>query len=568
MKDLFGEIFRCKGVDYLYGDIPLITMINFFNENPFEGDNGRKFQTTDEEMSELSILGKYVSEELVEIMDYVDHKGKPELIMWNLDGKRIDYVRLSPEHRGALKKLQKLGVVSRSVSGKSTWMYHFLSGYLISDPGIFCTMTLTAQTAYGVRKYLKNHPEFLSHFLDYENPWYGATFYSEVQGGSDLGSSRTTAKNNHDAWLINGVDKYFASNAGIADGAIITAKVGGGGVRSIGTFFLPYINSKGDHNFTIRRLKNKLGTIAVPSGEIELNDAEAYLLGKKELGIYYAMEILTISRIDDALGAIGVARKAFWEAYVHTEKRKAFGKYLQELPLMKRDLLTMEAEIESALAVSLYSATLFSRVTEIEPPYSEDYHYARFMTHIAKNLAAWTSETITSYSMEILGGIGFFEEFPMAKFHRDALVTSIWEGTSNIQSLDMLETIVTKNVLPRFFHDMKDRIVNLPTGAMKDRIRELIDRVEAYSNAVISSSEPQTNSKKLLHKLGELSGLILLEEIGVFSEKRNNDSRMAKIAEIDYQTTYCEEIGDKEQVEVENRLFSDISILKWMSRET
>ena len=104
-------------------------------------------------------------------MDFVDHHGKPELIMWNLDGKRIDYVRLSPEHRRALKKLQDFGVVTKSVSGKQPWMYHFVSGYLISDSGIFCSLTLTAQTAYALKKYFNGKEKFSNNYLDKNDPF-------------------------------------------------------------------------------------------------------------------------------------------------------------------------------------------------------------------------------------------------------------------------------------------------------------------------------------------------------------------------------------------------------------
>ncbi len=562
MYDLFGQIFRSKGLNYMLNDEPLNRMINFFDREIVSHGKGKVGPLSSSDIQDLSKMGEYVSNELIEIMDNVDHKGKPELIMWGLDGKRIDYVRLSPEHRRALQKLQEFGSVSKSVSGKSSWMYHFISGYLISDPGIFCTLTLTAQTAYGVGKYLKNKPEILQSFLNSKNPWYGATFYSENQGGSDLSATRTTAEQSEGKWILNGQDKYFASNAGIADGAIVTAKIGEGGIRSLGTFFVPYVGENGEHNFLIRRLKNKLGTVAVPSGEIELYNSEAYLLGTEKFGIYYAMEILTISRVDDALAALGIARKAFWEAFIHTERRKAFGNYLQDLPLMRRDLLTMEAQIEASLAVSMYSAVLFSLVTDVVPPYNEDYHYARFLTHLAKNGAAWTADSITSYSMEIFGGIGFFEEFPVAKFHRDALVTSIWEGTSNIQSLDMLETIAGKNVLPRFMTDMKKRLEHITKGALREGIEEQLKRIEAYSQAVISSGNPQLSSKNLLKRLVDLAGVILLGEMGAV----NNDDNMTRMANIYYFTVYGQFLDDQNQVKVENELFSDITPLMWMSR--
>ncbi|EQB68894.1 MAG: hypothetical protein AMDU5_GPLC00006G0012 [Thermoplasmatales archaeon Gpl] len=542
MIDRFNEIFRSKGINYLSEDLPLSEFLKFLN---FHADN------------DLEILGEYVSSELIEIMDYVDHNGKPELIMWNLDGKRTDYVRLSPEHRNALKKLQNLGVVIKSAAGEQSWMYHFVSGYLISDSGIFCSLTLTAQTAYALRKYFNGDESFINHYLDKKDPWYGATFYSETQGGSDLGANKTKAMETENGWVINGSDKYFASNAGIADGAIVTAMTGDKGIRSLETFFVPAIRKTGDLNYNIRRLKNKMGTIAVPSGEVEFTNSEAYLIGEKGKGIYYAMEILTISRIDDALAAVGIARKALWEAYLHTEKRSAFGKKLIEHPLMMKDIISLEAELEASLVISLYAAQLFSDVTDIKPPYNDKYNYARFITHIAKNMAAWSSDHITQYSMEIFGGIGFFEEFPMPKFHRDALVTSIWEGTSNIQALDMIETILKKGVASMFFNDLKTRNEKIEDVKMKERIRERIKFVENQFNNLIKSSYVEINSKDLLKLFGQVLSLTLLAQCAseIESERLQEISRVYDLISFENYMILLEDS------------FRNMDLIKWMHKD-
>ena len=541
MKDKFNEIFRSKGINYLSEDVPLSEFLKFFD---FHGDD------------DLLDLGEYVSSELIEIMDFVDHHGKPELIMWNLDGKRIDYVRLSPEHRRALKKLQDFGVVTKSVSGKQPWMYHFVSGYLISDSGIFCSLTLTAQTAYALKKYFKGKEKFSDNYLNKNDPWYGATFYSETQGGSDLGANKTKAIETEKGWVLNGSDKYFASNAGIADGAIVTAMTGDKGIRSLETFFVPAIRKSGDLNFNIRRLKNKLGTIAVPSGEVEFLESEAYLIGERGRGIYYAMEILTISRVDDALAAVGIARKSFWEAYLFTERRSSFGKKLNEHPLMKKDLITLEAELEASLIISLYAAHLFSESSHITPPYNDTYNYARFITHIAKNMAAWASDHITQYSMEIFGGIGFFEEFPMSKFHRDALVTSIWEGTSNIQALDMLETIMKKGVATIFFNDLKTRKEKVKDLKMKEKIEERIKFVENQFNSLMKSDSLEMNSKDLLKLFGQTLSLTLLAQAGseIGSERLLGVSKVYDIIAFEPSTIQYEEILQK------------MELVKWMHK--
>ncbi|MGP6240478.1 acyl-CoA dehydrogenase family protein [Cuniculiplasma sp. SKW4] len=543
MRDQFSKIFRGKGINYFSDDLPLISFLNYLGIKEKKG---------------LKELGEFVSSELIEIMDFVDHKGKPELITWDLDGKRIDYVRLSPEHRRALNKLQELGVVKKSASGGDDWLYHYISGYVISDSGIFCTLTLTAQTAYGLRKYGDDPrlKEFLSKYLDEKEPWYGATYYSETQGGSDLGANNTLAVEEDDKWYLTGTDKYFASDAGIADGAIVTAKYKEGGVRSLALFFVPAFNSKGELNYSIRRLKNKMGTIAVPSGEVEMNKSEAYLIGEKEKGIYYAMEILTVSRIDDALAAVGIARKAIWEAYLHAERRSAFGKKIIEHPLMIRDLTTMEVKLEGAVLLSLYAAKLFNDVYQSKPPYDDNYNYARFISHIAKNMAAWTSDEITQYSMEIFGGIGFFEEFPIAKFHRDALVTSIWEGTSNIQSLDMLEAIIKKNAATLFFEKMDAIIKNIKTNIAIENLKVAYERTKKYLDEAIKSGYAECHSKEILRKLGEFCEISLMYDLYEKSGKER-DLHVANLL--------FAEIYRRDEV-VETSLFK-MDIVDWMSKK-
>jgi len=137
----------------------------------------------------------------------------------------------------------------------------------------------------------------------------GATFYTEVQAGSDLGGLEAVAeKIDERRWRLRGV-KYFTSNVGLADAAIITAKPGPPrlGAKGAYAFFAPAYRAGGRPNWRILRLK--LGTITVSTGEVELVDTEAYLLGAAETGIYIALEILTIARIDNSTAGLGLARR-------------------------------------------------------------------------------------------------------------------------------------------------------------------------------------------------------------------------------------------------------------------
>ncbi len=503
MKNLFSKLFLSKGVNYFTQDRPLNELLEYFQIGI---------------SPKLAELGKYVSEELIETLDFIDHSGKPSLKMWGVMGDRIDYVRLSPDHVRALQKLQDFNVI-RSIRGqKLSLMQHYLSGYVISDSGIFCTLTLTAQTAYALEKYgdVQLKRNFLERYYDHEEPWYGATYYSETQGGSDLGANNSTAKRVGDKIVINGVDKYFASDAGIADGALVTARFGNSrpGAKGLSLFFVPAYTEDGNRNYSIRRLKDKLGTTAVPTGEVEFDATRAYLVGNPDEGIYLAMEILVISRIDDAIAALGIARKALWEAYLYANRREAFGKKLIQHPLMRRDLMEMEISLQAAMALTMLAAQKFDSVADVKPPYNEEYQLARILGNMAKTIAADTSAEITRYALEIMGGIGFFEEFPMAKFHRDAIVTSIWEGTSNIQSLEVLEVILKKNGLK-----ILEEFLSTEIGNMKDRPKsqtygELLNKTLEDARKLLGGKSAEFYSKEVMLDLATLTASIHMESAG------------------------------------------------------
>ncbi len=545
MKNLFSELFLSKGVNYYRDDMPLQAALNFFGlpTNP-----------------DLDSVGKYVSEELIELLDFIDHEGKPMIHTWGVRGNRIDYVRLSPDHSRALYHLQDLGVIRSIFEGSGSLMQHFVSGYLISDPGIFCTITLTAQTAYGIDKYASEEvrKKYLKPFLERDKPWFGATFYTEVQGGSDLGANTTSAVKADEKYFLNGEDKYFASDAGVADAAIVTARIkdGGAGAKGLSVFLVPAYRVNGSQNYRIRRLKNKLGTVAVPTGEVEFIDSEAYLLGQEKQGIYIAMEILMISRIDDAIAAVGIARKSLWESLKYTHERNAFGKRLVDHPLMRRDLVEMESEVEGAMVLSLLSAIKFDKAKDQQPPYDRSYQYARLLGNIAKNVASEVSAEVTRYSMEIEGGIGFLEEFPLSKFHRDSIVTSIWEGTSNIQALEFLEVLERKDGkslllsgINEVLRDMKDKDVFAALSEQKGKLENDIDEM-------LRSGNPQYYAKELASKTGRfIAGLYLYR----ISEKVNlHSSSIRKSADFYFKRHFGQERISAKDVE------GSMEILEWM----
>ncbi len=490
----------------------------------------------------LAKLGDYVGGRFLELVDYIDKTSPPVLHMWDVKGQRMDWVQLNPAHQQLLEDLLEHRVISAAFQEGAPWQFHYAAGYLIADAGIYCTLTVTNQTVYALKKYGDAflRETYLPCYLPEEarRAWFGATFYTETQAGSDLGATAAEAVPEKNGWKIYSKDKYFASNAGIADGALVTARPRGAppGAKGLALFFVPATLPNGQPNYIIRRLKNKLATRAVPTGEVELNGAVAYPLGDPEQGIYIALEILTLARIANSVAAMGLSRKAYLEALQYTEHRLTFGKPLIAHPLIKKDLLEMEILLEANLALALKTVARFNQSADLHPPYDAQYHYARFLGHISKNMTAEAGARITRQAMELFGGIGFLEEFPIARWHREALVTPIWEGSSNIQALDMLEVILKKQVHHLFFQEAEavlESHADFSEGeVLHHHLRQLQQEVEELLRS--KPAQVQFMAKDLLTHFGHLANTLALLQAADHCSAAEAKRRFMNIAEL-----YC-----------------------------
>jgi acyl-CoA dehydrogenase len=467
---------------------------------------------------DLHNLGAFAGKGLYEVADYVDKVAKPKLVTWSINGEKVDGVWLDPAERQALERLFKEFGVNRPPYRGGTWFDHYASIYLISDPGIACILTVTNQTAYALYKYGDEEQKELVGGLIGESSAvsYGATWFTELQGGSDLGANIVESYQENGRWRISGDTKYFASDAGLADYALVTARPRGApvGAKGLGLFLVPRHDSTGRRNFDVRRLKDKSATVSVPTGEVEFHNSEAKPVGDIRKGIYYTMENLMVSRLANSFGALGIARKAFLEAYYYAQKRSAFGRLLVEHPLVQRDLLDMEVYIEGALTLAFKAVDQFEKSWKDTPPYTDAYHYARLLTHITKNITADMSSYATKLAMELLGGLGFLNEYPIERLHREALITPIWEGPSNIQALDMLEVMAKKNAHMTLLDDMR----TLEGGIVEGReVAELaLKDMEEVLSALSSSGETaaEFSAKDTLNVLGHGIATMMLLRVG------------------------------------------------------
>ncbi|WP_337844658.1 acyl-CoA dehydrogenase family protein [Thermus sp.] len=444
---------------------------------------------------ELAAFGQLVGEEVLGVAYHVDLEAPPRLQMHDLDGNRIDRALLSPAQRALLEKLRPM--VRPAYEGRG-WPLHYALGYLLADGGLYCILTITHQVAYALHKYAPEW-EGVKRELLYGQA-FGATWMTEIQGGSDLGANRTLARKEGETFLLYGGDKYFASGAGLADWAIVTARPEGApeGPKGLGLFLLPR-EAEGQLNFRVRRFKEKLATRAVPSGEVELEGSLAYPIGRLEEGIYYTLENLTVSRLANAVAAMGLAKKAHLEVLFRVRRRTAFGKRLLDHDLVRHDLLEMRLRQVGGTALAFLAVRAFDRAWEERPPYTERYHLARLLSHLAKGRTAEHAAAITQRAMELFGGLGFLEEYGVARWHREALITPIWEGPANIQALDMLEAIHKKRAHEPFLQLLKDH------PEAKAHAEKALRRL---------AQEGPWYAKEALRRLADAATLYALERVG------------------------------------------------------
>jgi acyl-CoA dehydrogenase len=479
-------------------------------------------RTRDSFKTILDEFGMFAGGRAYEIADYIDRSARPELVNHDLDGNLVDRARLDPAHAQILKEA---AFINRFPYEDGSWHEHFALGYLLADTGLYCSLIVTNQTAYAVYKYAREHIQWLEPLLS--GQMWGGTWMSETQAGSDLGANRTEARLEGGGWRLYGEEKYFASNAGLADLAIVTARPTSAppGPKGIALFLVPRLNESGELNYRVRRFKNKSATRAVPTGEVEFNGSSAFLIGKAELGIYYTLENLTVSRLANAAGAMGLARKAQFEASYRVNARSTFGSKLIDHPLIRWDLTDLAVRLAGGLALTFHAVDAFDRAWMIEHPYNKDYHYARFLSHLTKNSTADHSTYATKLGMELFGGAGFMDDFTVARLHRESLVTTIWEGSSNIQALDLLEVMQKKNAHTSFLEEFIPLLEKPGTPASNQACQAIEDVINRVKDS--SLEEVQWYGKESLSKLAHAAQVGLL-----YSLADQGGDRYARLASL------------------------------------
>jgi acyl-CoA dehydrogenase len=442
------------------------------------------------------------------ISDAVDRAGTPWLRMFDRLGARVDEILYPHEYWRMLQNGYQAGVLWRTFEQNSLIpSYLLLYATAFYDPGLACPYTVSLSTASPLSKYggTELKARFMPSMLQRDGrAWQGATWMTEIKGGSDLGAAvETVAQRDSNKWRLTG-DKYFASNAG-AELAVVAARSEGSPhtARGLSLYLVPRRGEGGQLNYLIRRLKDKIATRSVPTGEIEFRQSEGWLLGRAEDGIYLILEVLNLSRVANSVGSVALAQRAIADAYSFAERRTAFGKPIIEHPLLRRQFEDRLQGLRAASGLAWEAVNLLDRVWQEKPPYSESYQLFRLIAHLAKYWTAEFALQTAKWAMEVHGGVGTLQEYRVERWLREAMVLAIWEGTSHRQMLDGLEVMQRKGAHRLLFQHLAGKA---PVG----QLREMEARVERQLG--LSEVDREGTLERLFSDLASLTADALPRE--------------------------------------------------------
>jgi alkylation response protein AidB-like acyl-CoA dehydrogenase len=490
-------------------------------------------------------LGELAGGRLDELAMIAD-KHPPVLQPRDRFGRDEDWIDYHPAYRemekiayeefGLHAMSHRAGVLGLAEPAHPLVKYAFTYLFVQGEFGLMCPVSMSDTSNFTMKTHAS--PELKRLLMDRllsQDParmMKGAQLMTEKAGGSDVGALETEAErigvgaDGIERWKIYG-QKWFCSHAD-ADLALILARPRGAaaGTRGLAMFALPRRLEDGSRNsYRIVRLKDKLGTRSMASGEIVLDGATAYLVGDVNHGFKQMMSQVNLSRLSHGVRAASMMRRCLNEALAAARGRRAFGKPTSDYPLLRRQLMKIMLPTEQALSMYAFSADAMGRADKGD---KDAANLLRILTPVYKFRACRDNIPVASAALEVRGGIGYIEEWVTARLVRDAQIGTIWEGTSNINALDVVQRAVGKSgghkTLSAALKAKYEPSGALP-GQYKGLLGATLDRVERFVEAVAADPKQEKRSRLAAGALYHATTAALLAWEGATLGAEGGDAR-------------------------------------------
>ena len=477
-------------------------------------------------------LGEIAGGRLDDLARMSDRRG-PVLHHRDPYGRDADWLEFHPAYRemeqigygdfGIHCMSRKPGVLGWPDKVPPIAKYVFQYIFVQSEFGLMCPISVTDTSAMLIERYgneatkAKLLPGMWSQ--DMEQVLKSAQLMTEKTGGSDVGNIELEARQEDGVWRLYG-EKWFCSCAD-GDVALLLARPEGapGGSGGLGLFAMPRHLEDGSRNaYRIVRLKDKLGTRSMASGEIVFEGAVAYALGdygaKPNSGLKQMMDQVNLSRLSHGVRAAAMMRRCLNEAMVVARNRVAFGETIIDHPLMRRQLMKIMVPTEQALSAFLFAARVMEQADAGDERAAK---LQRILTPLLKFRACRDNITVATAAMEARGGNGYIEDWVNSRLVRDAHLGVLWEGTSSINALDVTGRAIAKvgahEALDEALHEIVEGADRIP-GQFRGELSGLIDRAVAFAAEVASRPENEPFARQATDALYHAMSASLLAEEG------------------------------------------------------
>lgn len=429
--------------------------------------------------ADLNRFGERVVKDIL-LMAQRAEAEKPLHVPFDPWGRRVDEIKMSPAWDQLAQVAAEEGIVATGYErkyGESSRLVQFAKLYLFHSSSAFfsCPLAMTDGAARAIELYgdeeLKKNAYMHLISRNPEKFWTSGQWMTERTGGSDVSGTSTVAKHiGGDRYELHGT-KWFTS-ATTSQMAMTLARIEGHpeGSRGLSLFYLELRDQNGAlQNIEVHRLKEKLGTSALPTAELTLKGTPAKLVGGEGHGVKKIAALFNLTRMYNSVCALSATRRALVLAQDYSEKRSAFGRKIIEHPLHRETLSELLVEFEGNFHLTFHLAKLLGR-EEMKTGTAEESAVMRLLTPIAKLYTAKSCMAITSEVVEIFGGAGYVEDTGLPRLLRDAQVFSIWEGTTNVLALDVVRAIEKENAFPPFIKGIYARLQNVKKPELSDAV--------------------------------------------------------------------------------------------------
>ncbi|MBK8931610.1 MAG: acyl-CoA dehydrogenase family protein [Chloroflexi bacterium] len=497
-------------------------------------------------------------------MQLADLPNEPILTQWDAWGNRIDQIEITPLWRRAEKLAAEFGVVAAAYEGtygRFDRLNQFARAYLFHPSTDVYTCPL-AMTDGAARTLLKsgNQPlidRAIPHLTsrDPAQFWTSGQWMTESTGGSDVGLSETVARQEDGAWRLYG-RKWFTS-ATTSQMTLTLARPEGnpGGGRGLALFYAELRDENGRlRNIEVARLKDKLGTRKVPTAELYLLGTPAVPVLELANGVRNIVPMLHLTRTWNSVTAVSFMRRGLALARDYAQKRQAFGANLARKPLHIDTLAAIQAEFEAAFMLSFFVVELIGK-EESGDLTEEEGHLLRLLTSINKLITGKQAVAAASEVLEAFGGAGYVEDTGLPLLLRDSQVLPIWEGTTNVLSLDALRALTSeegeglralKSKIQQCAAQVEDQVLE-QTGQLA---QTAVDHAEQWllHTLRVDPTAVEAGARRFALTLGRALELALLTEHAQWSLTVERDGR-AMAAARRFAQAGIDLIGDTNQLE-------------------